>query len=125
MINTRDSSDENKGIVRAYEETKEEVIVAQIISKLDEIKLLKYKIYDSVIYVAGSEEILPKITEWDMNILETIIQEIDSCEESADRQIETGSIISYSSGISKKISDEEILLAFQQKYSYLSDSSNM
>ena len=40
-------------------------------------------------------------------------------------QVETGSVISYSSAILKKISDEEILLAFQQKYSYLSDSSNM
>ena len=125
MINTRDSSDENKGIVGAYEETKEEIIVAQTIGKLDEIKQLKFKISDSVIYVAGSEDILPKITEWDMNILETIIQEIDSCEESAGGQVETGSVISYSSAISKKISDEEILLAFQQKYSYLSESSNM
>ena len=99
--------------------------MAKTIGKLDKIKQLKCKIFDSAIYFADPDDILPKITEWDMNILETIIQEIDSYEESAGGQVETGLVISYSSTISKKISDEEILLAFQQKYSYLSDSSNM
>ena len=125
MKNTVDTSNDNKRFIRACEETKEEITVAQTVSKPAEIKQLKCKINHSFIYVSGSEDILPKITEWDLDTLKTVVQEIDSCEESAGGKAETGSAISCPSAILKKISDEEILLAFQQKYSCLADSSNM
>ena len=106
MKNTVDTSNDNKWFIRACEETKEEITVAQTVSKPAEIKQLKCKINDSFIYVAGSEDILPKITEWDLDTLKTVVQGIDSCEESAGGQAETGSAISCPSAISKKISDD-------------------
>ena len=112
-------------IIRTIEKTKEKVIVSMSSTPSDCIKKLNLKLCDSAKNVAGSGDILAIIMTWDNSAIEIIAEEIESWEKDKDRQADTISSVSFPNIISKKISDDDSLLTFQQKYSKLSDNANI
>ena len=112
-------------IIRTYEKMKEKVIVSISSTSSDGIKKLNWKLCDSAIYVASFEDILATIMTWNDSDIEIIAEEIESWEKDKDRQVDTISSVSFPNIISKKIFDDNVLLTFQQKYSWLSDNANI